>query len=323
MFVIFLRTLAIFLLMLAGFVLRRRGMLDDVFNRSLSHLLIQFFYPALILSSIVQNFSLVELARQWILPAGVFAIFSLGWLAGRLSLRLLARQEERTQRCFHFLCTVNNYSFLPIMLILSLWGEAGVAKVVFASLGAELFIWTLGIQALSGQRVSLAALRHLISMPMIALATAIGVVGARTAFNVQGIDLATTAPPLQAILDMLLDTSRMAGQATVPVSAIICGSRMASLQARHLATPTLAGLNLLRLAVIPALSISLLYFIPMPIEAKRVLYVIAIQPVSMSSVSMAECYDGDAGFASAAVLSTHLLGLMTIPLWLNLLHNAI
>ena len=59
---------------------------------------------------------------------------------------------------FHFLCTMNNYSFLPIMLASMFWGEKGVAMVVFSTLGAEVIVWTFGIQAITGQRAGLRSL---------------------------------------------------------------------------------------------------------------------------------------------------------------------
>lgn len=319
MFAIFLRTLVIFLMMSTGFGLRRRGTLDDIFNRQLALLLIKVFYPALILSSIIRNFTLRELGANWTLPTGVFGLMSLGWLVGKLCRPLWRRQPESTVRCFHFMCAVNNYSFLPIMLVASMWGESAVAKVIFASLGAELFVWTLGVQTLTGQRLSTASLRHLISMPMFALLTAIGVIGVRAALASGRVDLGAVMPPIQSTLNMLLDTCQITGQATVPVSAIICGSRMAALQTRHLITPVLASLTALRLIAIPALAICLLYFIPLPADIRAVLAVIAIQPVSMSSVSLAEVYADDAEFAAAAVLITHILCLATIPLWLHII----
>jgi predicted permease len=322
MFAIFLRTLAIFLMMLAGFVLRRRGVWDDTFNRQLSLLLVNVFYPALILSSIIRNFTLRELGANWTLPAGVFGIMALGWIVGGLCRPLLRGQPEQTRRCFHFMCAVNNYSFLPIMLVTSLWGEGAVAKVVFASLGAEVFVWTLGVQALTGQRVSARSLRHLVSMPMVALVAAFGVVGVRAALDAGGACVAEAAPPLHATLVMLLDTCRIMGLATVPVSAVICGSRMASLQAHHLATPILAGLAFLRLAAIPALAIGLLHVVPLSADVRGVLTVIAIQPVAMASVSMAEVYDSDSEFSAAAVLVTHVLCLATIPIWLHMALSA-
>lgn len=319
MFAIFLRTLAIFIMMLAGYIFRRRGMIDDDFNRKLSQLLLHVFYPSLILSSISSNYNLDDLLRNWILPTAIFAYFAWGWIAGYGSSRLLFNKDTRTSRCFHFQCVSNNYSFLPIMLVMSLYGEKAIASVVFASLGAELFIWTMGIQALSGQRFTLQGLKNLVTMPMISLVSAIAIVLIKAFISHKGVNLSESTPKVMETIKMLHEVCRTIGLATVPVSAIICGSRMAAMKVAHLDFKILSILTALRLAVIPAVAILALKFIPIVIEIKQIIWIIMIQPVSMSSVSLAECYDGDAEFASATVLSTHLLGLASIPLWLSML----
>jgi len=97
---------------------------------------------------------------------------------------------------FRFQCTINNYSFLPIMLATTLLDEQGVAQIIFSALGAELVVWTLGLQALTGKPASAgrgdgapssraarwadgarrlaAGLRNLASMPLLAMAAAAG-----------------------------------------------------------------------------------------------------------------------------------------------------
>jgi predicted permease len=45
---------------------------------------------------------------------------------------------------------------------------------------------------------------------------------------------------------------------------------------------------------------------------------IAVMPAAMSSVTLAEAYGADAEFSAAALLTTHLACLVTIPLWLAL-----
>ena len=78
----------------------------------------------------------------------------------------------------------------------------------------------------------------------------------------------------------------------------------------------MAGTSLLRLVVIPALCILGLSLVPMSLEVRRVLILIAVQPAAMASVTLAEAFGGDADFSAAAILVTHVLCLITIPLWL-------
>ena len=106
------------------------------------------------------------------------------------------------------------------------------------------------------------------------------------------------------------------GGATIPASALICGARIAMLHPNRILSPLMAGTCLLRLVVIPAVCVAGLLALPMPAEVRRVLILIAVQPAAMASVTLAEAFNGDAEFSAAAILATHVLCLITIPLWL-------
>jgi predicted permease len=320
---IFLKTLTIFLMILAGYLVRRHKLVDEAFNRQLSLLLMNVFYPSLILSSVVRNYTISSLAANWTLPAGSILIMVAGWSLGRLALSGLRGQPEALRRTFLFQCTMNNYSFLPIMLVAGLFGEQAVAQVVFAAFGAELCMWTLGVQSLTGEIRSLRAFRNLLTMPMAALAAAVAILACQALLGSLFVP-ATTPPshpasPAFGIREMLLGTFQMLGQATIPVSAIVCGCRMASLEGGNLFSRPMLGLLSLRLLAIPALAILLLALLPLTPATRQVLLVIAVQPTAMTSVTMAEIYHADSRFAAAAVLTTHLLCLATIPLWLHVI----
>jgi len=224
MFAIFLKVLAIFLMVFAGFLIRRLKVVDETFNRQLSLLLINLFYPALILSSVVRNYTLESLAVNWPLPAGSVIIMCTGWMLGRLSMPWLQQQPATLQRTFRFQCTMNNYSFLPIMLVAGLLGERAVAQVVFASLGAELAMWTLGVQTLTGHTLSRRTIRNLFSLPMLALAVAIGLLICRFLLARMGLHAANTPATPRLVGEMLLNTCQMIGQATIPSpqSSAVC-----------------------------------------------------------------------------------------------------
>ncbi|MDD5706794.1 MAG: AEC family transporter [Kiritimatiellae bacterium] len=313
---VFFKTAAMFVVMFAGYAVRRRGLVDERFNRQLSLLLINVFFPSLIFESLTRNFTWRTLLSNWTLPAGSAMIMLIGWLVG-LACRPALRHQPRATACaFHFQCLMNNYSFLPIMLASLMLDSSGVARIVFSTIGAELCLWTVGIQVLTGNRGTPAvALRNLISMPMLSMAAGGGVLLWRHYFPevTQALcDGALTS----GIASMLGDALRLAGQATIPVSAVIVGARMAGLNTTHLYSRPMAAIVVLRLAVIPALATLLIMLLPFPPDTRRVLLIIAAQPCAMASVTLAEVYDSDASFAAASVLLTHVFCLLTIPLWL-------
>ena len=291
--------------------------LDAKFNRQLSLLMLNVFYPCLIISSILRNFSLESLLQNWMMPVGTIFILGTGWVIGLITLPLVKGHPLSTQRCYHFICMMNNYSFLPILLAASLWNEKAVALIAFSALGSEFCVWTLGIKSITGQPLERSFLRHLVSMPMLALGTSFILLILRSlCMRHQWIPVPGSAT--NELLTTLLDTCRMAGGATIPSSAVICGARIAMLQPHKILSPIILGASVIRLIVVPAITITVLMFIPMDGEIRRVLILIATMPVAMASVTLAEAYKSDADFSAAAILFTHIACLVTVPLWLLL-----
>lgn len=320
MLAVFLRIVAIFLVFAAGFALRRRNTVDEPFIRQLSLVLMTFFYPCLIVNTLVTKLTLGELARLWVLPAGAAGIMVLGWTVGMALSASCRSWPDGQRRTAQFLCVMNNYSFLPLMLATSLWGKRGEALVVFSTLGPEIVLWTLGVQSIAGQRLRWSTLRNLLSTPMLAMGTAIAILALEALLPHTGLPSQTTriGTLARGVGDMLLYTCGLAGQATVPVSAVIAGMRMGSMHPRHLASARMAMIAGLRLLAIPAAAIAILAGLPLDREARHLLVVIATMPVALTSVPMSEIHHGDGDFAAAAVFVTHVLCLATIPLWLAL-----
>ncbi len=338
MLVVFFKTACIFLISAAGFVLRRRGIIDTAFNRQLSLLQINVVYPALILSSQTRNFTWPSLLAHWPLPAGSALIMLAGWAAGLAALPLLRREPPPTRAMFRFQCTINNYSFLPIMLATTMLDEHGVAQIIFSALGAELVVWTLGLQALTGSaapagrgdgappsraarladgaRLLAARLRNLASMPLLAMAAAAGWLLLRHHAGA-AVDAFQATHVGGAFGDMIATALQMTGQATIPLAAIIVGSRIGEIPPGHLCTRPTVLTTFLRLAAIPALATLLLFWLPFPPAVRPALLIVAVQPCSMASVMFGEAYRCDARFAAATVLTTHACCLLTIPLWLS------
>ncbi len=314
-----LRILAIFLMIGAGWVARRRGIIDADTTRNLSRLLTTCFYPALILTSMTRNFTLQGLASNWQLPVGAFGIMLTGFCIGLLVERLLTDPHSREGHAFLFQCTINNYSFLPMPLALMFWGEAAVAALIFSSLGPEIAMWTLGVYALSGRRLQRSSLRQLASPPLMAIAAALTILTLRAL-----LPALEEALPLHArhAIGSIFSAATLFGGATIPVAMIVAGSRMAGLTPGHIFSRIQLAVSAIRLLVIPALVIPLILVLPLTPETTRILILVAVMPSAVTSVILSELYRADSRFAASSVLITHLLCLLTIPVWLYLLFRT-
>jgi predicted permease len=316
MHTIVIRLLAVFLMVSAGVVARRRKLVDGETTSRVVSLVMHIFYPALIYVTLVRTFTLEGLIENWALPAGAFLIMLTGFVVGFLLNLVLPLKSKGLKRAFHFQCTINNYVFLPMPLIMIYWGEAGVAMLVFSTIGSEIAVWTLGVVALNGGGVSLRQMaKRLLTMPMMAIAASVVTLLIRDG-------LGFTLSPESLFGEggsALLDAMKMLGAAAPPLAMVVAGSRMAELHPKHLWQPIQLGVTVARLLVVPALALLVLRLLPLSGDPLSVLRVVAIMPAAIASVMLSDMYKADSEFAASAVLLTHVASLVTIPLWLTFL----
>lgn len=303
-----------------GWIARRKGVLDAEATRQLSRLLATCIYPALIFSSMTRHFDVQALKSHWILPVGAFGIMFSGFIIGLCVERWFTDPHSRQGHVFLFQCTINNYSFLPMPLALMLWGETGVANLIFSTLGPELAIWTLGVYALSGRKLNRDNFKQLLNPPLLTILATLAFIVLRDIMPIAAsADSSTSDAPLAALGEAIRSAITLLGGATIPLAMIIAGSRMAGLRVHHLVSRTQMALTLLRLVIIPAAVVLMIMMAPFSEESRKILILVAIMPSAVTSVVLSEIYHADSEFAAATVLMTHLLCLLTIPLWLLLL----
>ncbi len=313
--VMFIRVAAIFLMIIAGFMARRRGVLTSESTRSLSGLLMNYIYPPTIFASLVGGYTFKELLNSWVYPVSELLIFSIGFLVGALVLLFFRKRSEPERRMFHYQCTLMNFIFMPLPIVMGMFGERGVAILSLGYVGGEIGVWTIGIVAITGG-VALKELKKAFCTPMIAIMLAVLLMlllefmpWLKPAENSMG----------DTICDGIMTACRSIGAGTVGISMIIAGSNMATLKWNRLFQPFQIVLACCRLIVIPAISIFALSFMPIPEEGRLICYLVAMMPSSIASVAYSTCFGGDTETASTAILVTHLGCLVTVPMWMAII----
>jgi len=316
MYIIFVRIFTVFLMILAGVLARKRNWIDAGMTRHLAVLTTTLLYPALILATMLNSFTFKSLLHHWTLPAGAFLIMAIGFGLGIVSTLLLPFPNPRQKHGFIFQCTMNNYSFLPMPLALMFWGETGVALLIFSTIGSELAVWTLGVVGLTGGKLSYRTLKHLVNPPIMAVFATVIILLLLHIFERAGMQALLHVQELGSASLAALD---IFGKGTIPLAMLVAGSRMADLNLKHLWGRAQAALVVMRLVLIPAAAVLLIMALPFNNETRQVLFLVAVMPSAITSVVLSEIYRADSDFAASCVLLTHVVSLLTIPLWLAML----
>ncbi|MCE9615538.1 MAG: AEC family transporter [Lentisphaerae bacterium] len=298
--VVTLAILEIFTLFALGALARRLGYLQDADLSRWSRLGVDFLLPGLAFHTITQNLDPVRLRAMWIAPLIAVGMFGVGALVGEFTRPRHAPYSDPFSRTFRHLCAMNNYSYLPIVIIQRLWGGPALADFFIFNLGSEIGFWTLGV-ALFGQRNHRAALRQILSPNVIAILLAVTL--CLLGWHVR-------------IPRLVTDVSAWLGAGAIPLLVLLVGGSMyPPPRLRHKAA--LARIAVLRLALIPAINIAILHALPLEPGLRRIAFVVALMPSAVMSVILARQYDGDPEFAAETAVVTTVLSILTVPLALG------
>ncbi|MBN2162966.1 MAG: AEC family transporter [Pontiellaceae bacterium] len=313
-----LQVLFILVLMAIGFAARKRGVISAVGTSEMVRVLISIIYPCLIFSS-VTRLNAQKLADNWIMPVMAMAIAGTGLILGLLALRCMKNVDQQRASAFLFQNTINNYLFLPLPLVMLLWKEEGVALLVFASMGFELTVWTVGVFLFNRSSKLSEGIRMMFGPPLIALIFSIGWVCVRDLVHPTLPAAGFFSDLTRRMLELCYFGTETIGKATVAVSMIVSGSRIAALDVKAAFDRHVWIVSLLRLVVTPVIFILILKQIlngPNDETAYGILCVVAVMPAAVASLVFSERFGGDSDFIATTLLITHLAAIVTIPLLL-------
>ncbi|MFH0879193.1 MAG: AEC family transporter [Lentisphaerota bacterium] len=304
----------ILLLLGAGVLARKAGMLTRIGTSELAKVLMGIIYPALILYSITRK-SLADLIANWPLPLLTMLLAVVGLWIGLATIKWMKKMPDQTARGFLFHCMMNNYLFLPLPIVLLLFGADGVSLLIFSSVGFELLIWTVGVFILAPGSSLKERIRMSMGAPPIMLFIALMTVVVRDTLGIRMDQAPTLAQHVVHLVEFSLNSL---GNGTVPLSFIVAGSRMADLHPHFIRDKRIWMVSTIRLIVIPAVMLLILAFLPITPLARGVLTVVAVMPSAVASIAFSERFGGDGEFIAGALLLTHIGALITVPLFLAL-----
>jgi len=296
--------LPVFIIMAAGYALRRGGVFTAEADRSLLGVLIKLFVPCLAFDVILGNEALARPANLLLPPLLGLVVVLLGFAVSGLVGRLLFRDKTR-QRTFACTAGLLNYVYIPLPLCMVLFDREVVGVLFAFNLGVEIAMWTAGVALMAGAGKRTPWKEILLNPPILAVLAAL-------ALNAAGV-----APWVPRALD---SAWHMLGMCAVPVGLLVTGALLADyITPKVLRTgweTTVAGL-VVRLGVMPVLILGLAWLLPLDPALRAVLIVQAAMPSAVFPVVLARIYGGDMPTSLRVVLGTSLAGLLTIPLWLS------
>jgi malate permease and related proteins len=288
-----------------GMFIRKLNWLTGEADQSLMRICVNVLLPCLILDKSLGNPALAQPSNLLLAPLLGYAVAALGMLVAFWAKPLHGLSDAREQRTFAVSVGMHNYGYVPLPLALLLFDQATAGVLFLHIIGVEMAMWTLGVMLLTGGGLG-RGWRKLVNAPVLAIVLAVG-------FNALGWN--TRVPQVVGTGIHWL------GGCAIPLALILIGAIMADhLGEFHSANGwrIITSAVLLRIGLLPVLFLVLAKFIPMTLEHQRVLVLEAAMPTAVFPVVLAKLYSGHPPTAMRAVLSTAVVSLVTIPLWIRL-----
>lgn len=294
----------LFLLILAGVLAKKTGIVSETGRKTLSDLLIYIVLPCNILESFLSGGQMPEgFVRNCLLAVGISAGIQLLAVYGSKLLFRKYPRGEKSVLSYGMICSNSGFIGLPIARLM--FGDLGVIYTSVFQIPLRFTMWTAGLSLFTSVSRK-DAFRKLARHPCI-IAVFVG--------------LALMAVPIQ-LPGVLSDALDSLSGCTVPLSMLVIGTILADAPIRSLFSRPVLWYSCLRLVLFPLLIWALLRPLGLDPTLVNVCVLMTGMPAGSTGSILADKYGGAALFASELAFASTLCSIVTIPL-LTLLLNTV
>lgn len=297
----------IFIMILPGFFLKRRGILNQTHTEGLSAVITTFTYPCLVISAMQMEFSM-EILQNCKYVILIFMGVILSALALSKIITKIIRLERSRAGILSFMLVFGNTGFVGLPVLNGLFGPEAVFYGALCDSSYDIFMFTLGLQLIihasaenDGKKRPLKEILKGIFNPCL-----FGVLIGLTLY-ISG----TTLP------DVIGGPVETIGAMTSPLAMFVVGSQLAEIQFQSLFSNKYTYLVcLMKLVITPFIALGLVRFFLEPGSLLgSVVIMQSAMPVAMCAVIFSQQYKGDVEFATKGVLLSTVMCIVTIPMF--------
>jgi predicted permease len=295
----------LFILGILGYMLVRKKILSEDGLRTLSRLVVEVIFPALVFSQLLNKFSFALYPDWWKFPLIGIAIMAAGLLVAWPFSRFIDGKKHKLQ--FLSLVSFQNSGYLPLGLIASILAgterDAMLIYLFLLLLGFDLIVWSFGVYLLTHEHTKKFELGSIFSPPVIA--------------NIAGL-LFVALGLNRTIPDVIMKPIELTGNCTLPLAMFIVGGNIAALRPEHINKKAMSMMVLAKLIILPGLGLFLLPYLRLPeLMGLMILMQLAMPPATSPSIIIRHYHQEDL-LISQGVFIGHIVSLITIPVFLSL-----
>ena len=258
---------------------------------------------------VIYTFAEASFSAQMLGNLGLFILGALIIHAVMLSVACLffrKRFDNPAARISAIATTFANCAFFGIPIIEAVMGDAASELIIYTTAYAIVMNplgWTAGSAIISKSKKYISVKKLLINPYMIS-----------TLFSLPLFIFSISLP------SQLMNMITVLGKATSPISMIIIGMRLATSEAKEVFGNLKIYLtSAVKLVIMPLVAFGVVYFLPLPPEAKQTFYIICACPTASIVLNFSELIGKGQKEAAASVLLSTILSIASLPVMMLLL----
>lgn len=305
--VLFSKMFTFVVLMLVGYTGARRGWLSKDFARSTSKLVINVFLSASVINSVTSTKPDVSGSELWGIIALMFLVLGLSFVMSAIIVRVFMRKDGESAVISELLMGIMNTVFVGLPILQEVYGPTAVLYLSLSNIPFNVIIYTYGVWRLrtgkNGDGKFVIDLREIMSVPLVSTLIALVIFV---------LDI-----PVPGFLQTLISSL---APATMPLSMIVIGATMGPVSLLDaFKDKRVFFICLFRLVLYPLIIWGLCgLFISDPVLLASCV-IIAACPSAVVVTVLSLQYKYDAVYSSKGVLTSTMLSMLTMPLWVLLL----
>ena len=288
-----------------GFYLVRSGIIHESGLKLLSLLSVNIFFPLFIFYQIIKHFDAVRMPFWWGFPLINISLVLTGLLVSSL---VVLRHRSPLKDGFLAVSSFHNAGYIPLLILMSLplggWAGQVYTCVILSIIGFDTCLWSLGVWLLTRGKSSRMDLKKMFNPPLVSMFTAMVLV---LAFG-PGV-----------VPEAVLKPVKILGDAAMAVAMIVIGGNLSLASLTRVAWPQVTGAVLIKLIFLPLITLVVLSILKLNPLISFVAIIQACMPSSVTLSIIGRNYETkDQDFINQSIFVTHLLSMLTIPVFLAL-----
>lgn len=300
--VLIMRILLLFMMIIPGFILRKKNMLNGEVSKGMSNLVLYVAQPAMIIASFMRPFDMEILKNA--LGVFVFAFLTNGF--GCLAVGFLFKKApERQRQVLRFSVAFANVLFMGLPIVTGVFGADAAIYASVYTLWFNIFVWSVGAMFYTGDKSYVSAKNMFLNPSSVAAFAGI---------------LLFVSPIQKYVPRVLCDGMDMIAGVVAPLSMIVIGIRFAEVDIKSIFNDKyiyiFSAYRLIGGPVVAFLFLKLAYLL-FGYSNEMVTFIIIVlcsTPTASITGMFAEKFNADAAYASKCVSVNTVFSLLTMPL---------